>query len=364
MKILVLNPILFTSTDGSLPKVETIKDTMMYGMCLGFQSLGHEVTLVSYEEYKPIRKESYDFEVLFLKSSGSKFLPNALPLSFELKRYLKAHHQEYDMVLSSEVFAFHTLFAARICPEKTVIWQELTEHQNKFHQIPSKFWHRFVARFFMQKVKAVVPRSTKAYDFIRRYMPMTISTVVDHGINVHKFLYSKTNKRQIISSSQLIYRKNVDGIIRIFADFHRQNGYEDVKLLIAGRGEEEAKLKNLVLELGLKDAVDFLGFLPQAKLNEYIRESMCFLANTRKDLNMVSIPESIVSGTPILTNLQPASAGYIAKEQLGIAKDGWGVAELKKLIDNNDYYVNNCLKYRDKLTSTHSAKMLVDIFTK
>ena len=89
MKILVLNQILFKSTDGSLPKVETIKDRMMYGMCLGFKSLGHNVTLVSYDEYQPTRKEMYDFEVLFLKSNGGKFLPNALPLSIELKRYLK-----------------------------------------------------------------------------------------------------------------------------------------------------------------------------------------------------------------------------------------------------------------------------------
>ena len=342
--------------------METIKDTMMYGMCLGFKSLGHEVTLISYDEYRPIRKETYDFEVLFLKSSGSKFLPNALPLSFELKRYLKTHHQKYDMVLSSEVFAFHSLFAARICPEKTEVWQELTEHQNKFHQIPSKLWHHVVAKLFMQKVKAVVPRSTKAYEFIRQYMPMTTSTVVDHGINVEKFLYSKAKKRQIISSSQLIYRKNVDGIIRIFSDFHQQKGYEDIKLLIAGRGEEKENLKALVSELGLNDSVEFLGFLPQAKLNGYIRESLCFLVNTRKDLNMVSIPESIVSGTPILTNLQPASAGYIAKEHLGIAKDGWDVKELENLIDTNEVYVENCIKYREKLTSTHSAKMLVDVF--
>lgn len=362
MKILVLNPILFTSTDGSLPKVETIKDTMMYGMCLGLKSLGHEVTLISYDEYRPTSKEMYDFEILFLKSNGGKFLPNALPLSFELKRYLKVHHQEYDMVLSSEVFAFHSLFAARICPEKTVIWQELTEHQNKFHQLPSKFWHHVVARFFMQKVKAVVPRSTKAYDFIHQFMPMASKEVVDHGINVDKFLYSTIKKRQIISSSQLIHRKNVDGIIHIFADFHQQKGYEDIKLLIAGRGEGETNLRKLVATLGLNDSVEFLGFLPQAKLNEYIRESLCFLVNTRKDLNMVSIPESIVSGTPILTNLQPASAGYIAKEHLGIAKDSWGVDELKQMIDNDSLFVDNCIKYRDKLTSKHSSKMLVDIF--
>lgn len=38
--------------------------------------------------------------------------------------------------------------------------------------------------------------------------------------------------------------KNIDGIIRIFQQFHEMEAYEDIKLLIAGRGEEEANLKN------------------------------------------------------------------------------------------------------------------------
>ena len=132
--------------------------------------------------------------------------------------------------------------------------------------------------------------------------------------------------------------------------------------MIAGRGEEEENLKKLVTQLNLQDSVIFLGFLSQSELNNYIRESYCFLVNTRQDLNMVSIPESIVSGTPILTNLQPASAGYIRREQLGIVKDQWGVEELKQIIEKNSFYVANCIKYRDKLTNTHSAQMLIDIF--
>ena len=53
---------------------------------------------------------------------------------------------------------------------------------------------------------------------------------------------------------------------------------------------------------------------------------------------------------------------YIAKEHLGVAKDNWGVDELKQMIDNDSLFVDNCIKYRDKLTSKHSSKMLVDIF--
>ena len=363
MKILILNTILYTANNNIIPKVNSIKDTMIYGMCLGFRQLGHEVTLAAAADYQPTQQEAYDFEVRWFKTSCHKICPpSVLPYMKELKVFLKQQAKYYDMVVTSEVFSLCSLMAAQICPEKTVIWQELTEHQNKLHQLPSKFWHNVVAKLWMQKVKAVVPRSTKAYEFISQYMPITTATVVDHGINVEKFQSCKEKKRQIISSSQLIYRKNVDGIIRIFANLHREKGYEDVRLLIASRGEEEENLKRLVSELGLEDFVTFLGFLPQSKLNKYIRESMCFLVNTRKDLNMVSIAESIVSGTPILTNMQPASARYIAEEQLGIAKDRWNAEDLKTMIDHNNEYVTRCLAYRDRLTNTHCAQMLTDIF--
>ena len=120
----------------------------------------------------------------------------------------------------------------------------------------------------------------------------------------------------------------------------------------------------LVTKLKLTKSVRFLGFLPHQTLNKYIRESLCFLINTRKDLNMVSIPEAIVSGTPILTNTQPASAGYIQANKLGIAKNQWGIDELKEIIDNNSFYVKNCIGYRDNLTNVHSAQLLTDIYKK
>ena len=65
MKVLILNPILFTADNNVIPKVKSIKDTMIYNMCLGFKQLGHDVTLAAAEEYAPAEKEAYDFEILF-----------------------------------------------------------------------------------------------------------------------------------------------------------------------------------------------------------------------------------------------------------------------------------------------------------
>jgi len=363
MNILILNQILFTADNNIIPKVDSIKDTMIYGMCLAFLQLGHEVTLAASIEYKPLIDKEYDFNIKFFHSNAKKLCPpSMLPFSIELWNYLKDERDKYDLVISSEVFSFPTLFAALLCPKKTLIWQELTDHQNKFHRIPSLIWHKLIVPTIINKVHIIVPRSEKAQCFIRRYARSVSLQIVDHGININKFISSGEKERFIISSSQLIYRKNVDGIIRIFSRFTELKGYEDIRLLIVGRGELRTYLEKLVEELNLQTKVDFLGFLSQKELNRKIRKSLCFLVNTRKDLNMVSIPEAIVSGTPILTNMEPASAGYINRYKLGIAKDNWTEYDLKKIVDENEMYVYNCMAYRKNLTSEYAAQRLIEIF--
>lgn len=365
MKVLILNPILFTADNDRIPQVKSIKDTMIYGMGMGFVKLGHSVTLAAAKEYMPIEKEDYDFEVKFFPSAFTHICkPSVLPYSGELRKWLKRHNQDFELIIASEVFQFPTLFAARICPRKTVVWHEMTAHQKKMHRIPSKIWYNVVAKLFMNRVAITVPRSRKAQCFIKRYMPVVSDSVVDHGIDLDKFPVFPQRGRYFISSSQLIRRKNVDGIICIFSRFHQLKGYEDIRLTIAGRGEEEEALKKLVRELGLQEAVEFVGFLPRDVLGRYISRSLAFLVNTRKDLNMVSIPESIVSGTPILTNLQPASAGFIARNRLGIAKEHWNETDLKDIVDHHTEYVENCLNYRKKLSNIHQAQMLIDEYKK
>jgi 1,2-diacylglycerol 3-alpha-glucosyltransferase len=185
---------------------------------------------------------------------------------------------------------------------------------------------------------------------------------VDHGINTSYFQISTIKKRQFISSSQLIYRKNIESIIGIFGRLIKVKGYEDMQLLIAGRGEYRRYLEERVSQLNLHDRVSFTGFLSQIELNDRIKESCAFLINTRQDLNVVSIPEAIVSGTPVVTNLIPASADYVAKEKLGIAKDNWNEYDLIEIIENNPVYVNNCVNYREKLTNNYCAGKIVEIY--
>ena len=60
-KGLVINPILYTAEHNRIPRVDSIKDTMIYSMCLGFQEAGQEVTLIAAEDYRPGKEEDYPF---------------------------------------------------------------------------------------------------------------------------------------------------------------------------------------------------------------------------------------------------------------------------------------------------------------
>ena len=63
MNIIVINPILFTPEKEVVPFVQTIKETMIYDLCMAYLRLGHSVTLLAAADFKPAKEEAYDFEV-------------------------------------------------------------------------------------------------------------------------------------------------------------------------------------------------------------------------------------------------------------------------------------------------------------
>lgn len=364
MKILLLNSILFTAEKNVIPQVSSIKDTMIYNMCLGFLKLGHDITLAAAQEYTPTNSETYDFEILFFPSQYTKiFPPSALPYSPALKKYLKKNHTQFDLIISSEVFSFNSLFAAQICPEKTIVWHELALHPSKFHKIPSKIWYNIIAPYFIKNVRTIIPRSDNAKKFISKYFKNISSQCIEHGINTEQFSFSDKKKKQFIYVGQLIPRKNIKSIIDKFSQFIQQYDNE-YQLLIVGRGILEEDLKAYVNAQGLSQNIQFIGFVNHTTLNKLLMDSQAMLIDTLQDNNMVSIPESIVSGTPVISNPIPTNSSTINKNKLGIVKEKWDKDDLYTITFHNSLYVKNCIEYRKKLTNEYSAKLFIKEFEK
>lgn len=355
-KVLVINPILYTAETNEIPRVDSIKDTMIYSLCLGFLQAGHEVTLIAAEDYRPSRKEKYDFPVLWFRTVFHKvFLPRCFPYMPGLRRFLR-RSRKYDIIVTSEVFATWSYTAARVCPKKTIIWHELAAYNNMLYKIPAKLWYQLVARFLMRRVR-VVPRSEEAGAFIGRFLPRVVSPPLDHGVDLRRFSPLRQGGREasFVVVSQLIPRKRIAHTIEAFGDFVR-DGHPSYRLNIIGAGEEEETLKRLVAERGLQERVTFWGKLSHEELLPIVASSKALLVSTRKDNNMVSIVESIALGTPVVTTSVPYNASYIRREELGIVEDGWSSDTLVRIVAENERYVANCLAYRQKLSNVACAE--------
>ena len=362
MNILIVNCILTTAQKGVIPRRKSIKDTMICNFAQGFINCGHSVTILASEEFRPTECEEYPFNVVYFKSRWPKiFKPHLLPWPIGLHKYIKDNIDSFDMVITSEAFSIATLMAAPACRRKLVVWQEMAMHQRMMHKVPSIVWYNVFTRLFMRKA-LMVARSLPAMRFISQYACNVASEIVDHGANGAVLFPSDTTNDAFIVVSQLVPRKRVDSIISKFSQFIKIPEFSNYRLNIVGDGTESDNLKQLAKQLCIDGNVVFHGFMQHRQFAEILRSSKAMLIDTINDLNMVSIPEAIVSGTPIVTNTLPTSAEFIANSGVGIARDGWDASDLKHLVENYPKYHQACLDVRDELTRDGCARKMIRIF--
>ena len=111
MKVLIVNPILYTNENRNIKKVNTIKDTMIYDLCLAFKKKGCDVTLAASDLYKPSENESYPFNIIWMRTRLTKlFPPHTLPYCPEVKKIAKSGN--FDLIITSEVFSLNSLISA------------------------------------------------------------------------------------------------------------------------------------------------------------------------------------------------------------------------------------------------------------
>ncbi|HJG89101.1 glycosyltransferase family 4 protein [Barnesiella viscericola] len=363
MRIIVINPILFTPEKGVIPRVKTIKDTMIYDLCLAYYRAGHTVTLVAARDYAPEQREKYEFEIIFLETRWPRlFKPSLIPFMPGLWHFLKSRRQSVDMVLTSETFSVSSLMAARIFPGKTAIWQELGSHNRKMKTLPSRIWYNFVARFLMRKVW-VIPRSYVAQRFIGQYMPR-VGEPIGHGVKlVPASADSGVKKPQFLTVGQLIPRKNIGSIMAKFDTFlSNYPQYGNYVLYIAGDGVLRDDYIRQIAELGRQQQIILLGKLSHEELFRYYRESKASLFDSFRENNMLSLMESISLSTPVITNKVPFNSNEVEENQLGIARDGWNEVDMARVIEQNDFYVENCQHYATMITVDAVARRLIESF--
>jgi glycosyltransferase involved in cell wall biosynthesis len=111
-------------------------------------------------------------------------------------------------------------------------------------------------------------------------------------------------KWRFVQACRLIEKKGLPVTLRAFARFAEE--YPESTLTIAGNGPLLSDLKDLVKELGIKDRVDFPGFLAQEDLHKLYYDAHAFLhpSELGKDGNQEGVPnsmlEAMATGLPVV----------------------------------------------------------------
>jgi len=120
--------------------------------------------------------------------------------------------------------------------------------------------------------------------------------------------------------------KCIDDIIKAFYLFHINN--TNSILYIAGDGEEKESLKKLVIELGIKEKVIFLGYIQDKAKIDFFKTIDVFIISSKFETGPITGVEAMAASLPIISTF----VGAMPERLQNIEKDFfYEVGDIEKL---------------------------------
>jgi glycosyltransferase involved in cell wall biosynthesis len=117
----------------------------------------------------------------------------------------------------------------------------------------------------------------------------------------------------MISTSRLVKKNAMDDCIQALKYLP-----EHVSLLIVGVGDEEQKLRTLARDIGMRDRVKFLGFLPKEEIPKLLAVSDVFVRPSRSEGFGNSFIEAMASGLPVVATPVGGIPDFLDDHETGV----------------------------------------------
>jgi glycosyltransferase involved in cell wall biosynthesis len=186
-----------------------------------------------------------------------------------------------------------------------------------------------VPRVFAHTPVVAVSPSTRD-DLVRRGLPAERITVIPNGVDTDHYSPSSAHPRfaepTLLYLGRLKRYKGVEYGIRAVARL-RQAG-TPVRFVVGGKGDDRERLEGLARDLGVADAVDFVGFVDEGRKIELFRRAWLHLLTSPKEGWGITVLEAAACGTPTVASDAPGLRDSVVDGRTGALVPHGDVAAL------------------------------------
>jgi 1,2-diacylglycerol 3-alpha-glucosyltransferase len=274
---------------------------------------GHRVFIFAPEYHEPVEAEPDVFRIWSIKNFNDTSFSIPLPLSLE--PYTRFHELNVDLVHVHHPFLLgHTGMRVGRSHNLPVVFTYHTQYEKYSHYMP--FDRAMVNELavtistrFANCCDAVIAPSRDMERILRERGVTAPMRVIPTGVDLQAFRRGNARrfrerfgiaagKKVALFVSRLAKEKNVSFVVDAFERIARERN--DVRLVLAGSGEEEAFLRKRVAGHGLEDKVIFTGMLRGEDLTSAYKAADVFVfASTTETQGMVVL-EAMAAGLPVV----------------------------------------------------------------
>lgn len=181
-------------------------------------------------------------------------------------------------------------------------------------------------------------------------LPYDKCEIIYNGINLNKFkYYERKIGFNLAWIGYLNLRKNPMLIIQYFNELVKKD--RRYKLFIAGSFQDETLyyyIKDIIDRLGLNNNINFDGFIPNDKMNEWLKDKNYIVTGSISEGHPVGVMEAMASGLKPVIHYFPGSEKFYPKEY--IYND---LFTFIKIIDDKNY---DSEEYREFIKENYSLE--------
>jgi glycosyltransferase involved in cell wall biosynthesis len=172
-----------------------------------------------------------------------------------------------------------------------------------------------------KKAKALLVCNYEAKNAIPKKWQKKVFLFPVNGISLKDFTFQKlpgtdsSKDFSILTAGKLIKIKSFDLAIKAFAIFNKK--VNNTKFIIAGEGPEIQNLKNLAIDLGVKNKVIFTGWIKREDLLDKMSSCDVFLFPSLRDGGGNVVVEAMAMGKSVIC-FDLAGPGFHIDESCGI----------------------------------------------